>query len=69
MRKAAGKIPAAITPRTKNELALELLDQAISWELPRLPVVADSAYGNDGAFRPCAAGARAGVRRGRGALH
>jgi len=36
-RKAAGKIPAAILPRTKNELALELIDQARSWELPRLP--------------------------------
>jgi len=51
VRKAAGKIPAAITHRTKNELALELVDQALSWELPRLPVVADSAYGNDCAFR------------------
>ena len=50
-RKAAGKIPAAITHRTKNQLALELIDQALSWELPRLPVVADSAYGNDFAFR------------------
>ena len=50
-RKAAGKIPAAITHCTKNELALELIDQALGWELPRLPVVADSAYGNDFAFR------------------
>lgn len=50
-RKAAGKIPEAITHRTKNELALELVDQALSWDLPRLPVVADSAYGNDFALR------------------
>ena len=50
-RKAAGKIPAELTHRTKNELALELIDQALSWELPRLPVVADSAYGNDCAWR------------------
>lgn len=50
-RKAAGKIPAAITHHTKNELALELVDQALSWELPRLPIVADSAYGNDCAWR------------------
>jgi SRSO17 transposase len=50
-RKAAGKIPEAIVHRTKNELALELIDQALGWELPRLPVVADSAYGNDFAFR------------------
>lgn len=50
-RKAAGKIPEGTVHRTKNELALELIDQALDWELPRLPVVADSAYGNDFAFR------------------
>jgi SRSO17 transposase len=50
-RKAAGKIPEETVHRTKNQLALELVDQALSWELPRLPVVADSAYGNDFAFR------------------
>ena len=42
-RKAAGKIPEVIVHRTKNELALELVDQALSWERPRLPIVADSA--------------------------
>ena len=36
-RKAAGKIPEAISHRTKNELALELVDQALEWDLPRLP--------------------------------
>ena len=46
-----GKIPAATVHRTKNELALELIDQALGWELPRLPIVTDSAYGKDCAFR------------------
>jgi SRSO17 transposase len=30
---------------------LELIDQLLSWEIPRLPVVADSAYGNEFDFR------------------
>ncbi len=50
-RRAAGKIPAAIGYRSKNQLALDLVDQALAWDLPRLPVVADSAYGNDYDFR------------------
>ena len=37
--------------RTRNELALELIDQAQRWKLPEAPVVADSAYGNDYIFR------------------
>jgi len=50
-RRAAGKIPAAVEYQSKNQLALALLDQAIAWDLPPLPVVADSAYGNDFDFR------------------
>lgn len=50
-QRAAGRIPAAIQYRSKNELALDLVDQALAWEVPHLPVVADSAYGNDFAFR------------------
>ena len=50
-RRAAGKIPAAIGYRSKNQLALDLVDQALAWDVPRLPVVADSAYGNDYDFR------------------
>lgn len=49
--RALGKIPAEITYQSKNELALALLDEALRWEVPRLPVVADSAYGNDFLFR------------------
>lgn len=50
-RRTAGKIPEAIQYQSKNELALGLIDQALAWDLPRLPVVADSAYGNDFSFR------------------
>ena len=50
-RRAEGKIPDGISYRNKNQLAVELIDQVLSWEVPRLPVVADSAYGNDFDFR------------------
>lgn len=50
-RRAAGKIPEEVVYRSKNQLALDLMDQALAWEVPRLPVVADSAYGNDFDFR------------------
>lgn len=50
-RRAAGKIPEGVVFRTKNQLALDLIDQALAWDVPRLPVVTDSAYGNDFGFR------------------
>ncbi len=50
-RAAAVKLPSGIAYRSKTELALEVIDQALAWELPRLPVVADSFYGNDFGFR------------------
>lgn len=50
-RRAAGKIPDDLDYRSKNQLALNLVDQALAWAVPRLPVVADSAYGNDFDFR------------------
>lgn len=45
------KLPAGLVYRSQTELALELIDQMLSWEVPRLPVVADSAYGNTFEFR------------------
>ena len=45
-RRAQGKIPDDIVYRSKNQLALELVDQVLKWDVPHLPVVADSAYGN-----------------------
>jgi SRSO17 transposase len=50
-RRAEGKIPDDISYRSKNQLASDLIDQVLSWDVPRLPVVADSAYGNDFDFR------------------
>jgi SRSO17 transposase len=45
------KLSPGTVYRTKTELALEEIDQALAWGLPPLPVVADSAYGNDFSFR------------------
>lgn len=50
-RRAEGKIPEDIVYRSKNQLALALVDQVLKWGVPHLPVVADSAYGNDYDFR------------------
>ena len=41
------KLPPETVYRSKTELALEVIDQALAWGLPALPVVADSFYGND----------------------
>jgi SRSO17 transposase len=45
------KLPPGLVYRSQAELALELIDQRLGWEVPRLPVVADSAYGNSFEFR------------------
>ena len=45
------KLPEGLAYRSQAELALELIDQMLSWDVPRLPVVADSAYGNSFEFR------------------
>jgi SRSO17 transposase len=45
------KLPPGTVYRSKRELALEGIDQALGWGLPGLPVVADSFYGNDFGFR------------------
>jgi SRSO17 transposase len=45
------KLPEGLVYRNQAELALELIDQMLGWEVPRLPVVADSAYGNSFEFR------------------
>jgi SRSO17 transposase len=45
------KAPSGIEYRGKRELALELIDQVLDWEVPKLPVVADTFYGNEFDFR------------------
>lgn len=48
--KAAG-VPDEIVFKRKWELALDLLDQALTWGLDRWPVIADSGYGEITEFR------------------
>lgn len=45
------KLPEGLIYQSKTELALALVDQALGWRIPPLPVVADSAYGNSFEFR------------------
>ena len=49
-RKKAG-VPESITYRSKNALALELVDEALGRGLPPAPVLADSDYGDDYSWR------------------
>jgi len=50
-RRPRAKIPEDLVYRSKNQLALELVDQVLEWKVPHPPVVADSACGNDFDFR------------------
>ncbi len=45
------RLPPGMVYQSKTELALEVIDQALGWGLPALPVVTDSFYGNDFSFR------------------
>src|SRR5919201_2297094 len=51
LRRARAKIPAAVAFETKPQLAGGLIEQAAGWQVPLAPVLADSAYGDDSAFR------------------
>ena len=50
-RRQAARIPTEVVHRTKQALAVELIDQAREWSLPVGLILADSAYGNDFDFR------------------
>jgi SRSO17 transposase len=50
-RRAEVGVPDEIEHRTKNELALDMLDDALAWGLEPLPVIADAGYGDSVAFR------------------
>jgi len=50
-RRAKAGIPEEIKYRTKPEIALEMIDRAISWGVPPGVVCADAAYGNSADFR------------------
>lgn len=45
------KIPDDVGFQTKPDLAQALIADAAGWDVPRGPVLADSAYGDDGDFR------------------
>ena len=50
-RRRKAKIPEAVAFETKPQLAAGLARQAACWRLPRAPILADSAYGDDSGFR------------------
>ena len=50
-RRRRAKIPGDVRFRTKAQLAAALIGEAIGWEIPRGPILADQAYGDDAAFR------------------
>ena len=50
-RRAKVKIPPEVEYRTKSELALELVDQMLTWGVPSRPVVANSFYANEFCFQ------------------
>src|SRR5262245_19343850 len=51
LRRARAKIPAAVAFETKPRLADGLIEQAAAWQVPLAPILADTAYGGDSAFR------------------
>jgi SRSO17 transposase len=51
LRRARAKIPATVAFETKPQLADRLVEQAAAWRIPVAPILADSAYGDDSAFR------------------
>jgi SRSO17 transposase len=50
-RRRKAKVPDAVCFKTKPELGGDLCEQAAGWEQPAAPILADSAYGDDTAFR------------------
>ena len=44
-------LPEGMSYQSKTELALELIDEDRKWQVPVLPVIADSGYGNEFDFR------------------
>src|SRR5687768_11437183 len=44
-------LPPDLKHRTKSALALELIDEALSWGVPPLPITADSLYGKEFQWR------------------
>jgi SRSO17 transposase len=51
LRRARAKIPAPVAFETKPQLADGLIEQAAGWQVPLAPILADTAYGDNSAFR------------------
>jgi SRSO17 transposase len=51
LRRARAKVPAAVVFETKPQLADGLIEQAAAWQVPLAPILADTGYGDDSAFR------------------
>jgi SRSO17 transposase len=49
-RRRRAKIPGRVAFQTEPQLARDLIGQVAIWEVPRGPILADSAYGDDGDF-------------------
>jgi SRSO17 transposase len=50
-RRRRAKIPDEVAFRRTPELASELIDEAVGWQLQAAPILADQAYGDDAGFR------------------
>jgi SRSO17 transposase len=50
-RRAQAHVPEEVCYRTRNQLALELVREALERGLPKAPILADSDYGDDYGFR------------------
>jgi SRSO17 transposase len=50
-RRHKAKVPDEVAFRTKPQLGADLCERAAGWDVPQAPILADSAYGDDAAFR------------------
>jgi SRSO17 transposase len=50
-RRRKAKIPDEVVFQTKPELAAGVCERAAGWAVPRAPILADGAYGDDAGFR------------------
>lgn len=49
-RRRAARVPEEVRFQTKGEMALELVDMGLAWDVPTRAVVADAGYGNQPSF-------------------